>query len=83
LLVDASGSGAAYPVIGARAVPGLPAGQSHSGTKEVTVASVTPNGYYYVLVCADSGKKVVESDETNNCLYATDASGFSVLIEVR
>jgi subtilase family serine protease len=82
-LVAADGSGYAYPVLGTRMVPGLAAGDFNGGTKTVTVLSVTPNGYYYVRVCADSGKKAVESDESNNCLFATDSSGYWVVITIR
>ena len=33
----------------------------------MTIPSATPAGSYYLLACADNGKVVVETDETNNC----------------
>jgi hypothetical protein len=52
---------------GIRAVPGLaPAGDS-TGTVTVTIPNTTPGGQYFLLACADDRKKVVESDEANQC----------------
>ena len=60
-LLDASD-----PLLGTRTVPGLAAGETHSGTVVVVVPSGTPTGSYYLLARADSGGAVIESQEANN-----------------
>ena len=52
---------------GYRAVPGLAAGATNSGTVTVTIPGTTPLDTYFLLACADNGNTVVESDENNNC----------------
>jgi subtilase family serine protease len=52
---------------GSRAVPGLAAGTSHSGTVTVTIPATTPLDTYFLLACADNLNAVVETNETNNC----------------
>jgi len=52
---------------GIRAVPGLAAGGSQSGTANVTIPSTTPPNTYFLLACADSTNVVAETDEMNNC----------------
>ena len=61
---------------GSRAVPGLAAGGSHSGTVTVTIPAATPLNTYFLLACADAPNTVVETDEANNC----KASGTTVTI---
>jgi hypothetical protein len=51
---------------GGRSVPSLNAGASHTGSKTVTVPSLSP-GTYYLLACADDGAVAIESREDNNC----------------
>ena len=55
-------------LIGSRNVPALDAGESSTGSRTVTVPDGTPLGSYRLLACADDLEKVVESDESNNCL---------------
>lgn len=52
---------------GSRAVPALAAGASSTGTATVSVSPYTPAGSFYVLACADGGRSVAESNESNNC----------------
>ena len=52
---------------GSRAVPGLAAGATSSGTITVTIPSTTPVNTYLLLACADDLNTVVETTETNNC----------------
>jgi subtilase family serine protease len=61
---------------GKRSVPAppavaLPAGESSTGTVEVTIPSSTAAGTYYLLACADDLKAVAESNETNNCINSS------------
>jgi len=53
---------------GSRAVPGLLAGASQSGTATVTIPATTPLNTYFVLACADDLHVVTEASETNNCV---------------
>ena len=55
---------------GARSVPILAAGASSTGNKQITVPTMAADTYY-VLACADDLKKVLESDEGNNCVAST------------
>jgi uncharacterized repeat protein (TIGR03803 family) len=55
-------------LIGARAIVSLVGGATSAGSKIVTVPAGTAHGVYYVLACADDRFKVVETNETNNCL---------------
>jgi subtilase family serine protease len=57
---------AADVFLGSRPVPGLAAGETHSGTVVLVVPSDTPTGSYYLFARADSGDAVIESQETNN-----------------
>jgi subtilisin family serine protease len=52
---------------GSRAVPGLAANVSSTGTVSVQVPSGTSVGTYFLLVCADDKKAVRELNEVNNC----------------
>jgi hypothetical protein len=52
---------------GSRTVPALAPGASSTGTATVTISPYTPAGSFYVLACADGGKSVAESNESNNC----------------
>jgi uncharacterized repeat protein (TIGR03803 family) len=61
---------------GKRPVPKLLANTSNTGKLTIMVPSSTPDGSYYLLACADDTVKVIESDETNNCV----ASGTRVLV---
>jgi len=61
---------------GSRAVPGLAAGASSSGTITVTIPSTTPLNTYVLLACADDLNTVVETTETNNC--KASATGVTV-----
>jgi len=61
---------------GSRAVPGLAAGATSSGTITVTIPSTTPVNTYLLLACADDLNTVVETTETNNC--TASATGVNV-----
>jgi subtilase family serine protease len=52
---------------GARTVPILAAGGVSTGSVSVTIPSTVAAATYTVLACADDGKMVAESNETNNC----------------
>ena len=57
---------AADVLLGSRAVPGLAAGETHSGSVVLVVPADTPTGSYYLFARADSGGAVTESQEANN-----------------
>jgi subtilase family serine protease len=67
LSLDAVKSASDLLLTKARAVPGLAAGGSHSGTVTVTIPAATPLNTYFLLACADDLNTVVETNETNNC----------------
>ena len=52
---------------GTRSVAALGAGASSTGTAPVTVPATTALGTYYLIVCADGGGAVQETNELNNC----------------
>lgn len=52
--------------LGARAVPALAAGASHSASVPLTVPQATALGTYYILARADAANDVAETSETNN-----------------
>src|SRR5262245_13996350 len=54
-------------LIGSRAVPGVVAGASQSGTVTVGIPATTPLKTYYLLACADDLNAVIETNEANNC----------------
>jgi subtilase family serine protease len=56
---------------GTRSLDILPAGATSTGTRLSTIPLTTPIGTYHVLVCADGANKVVELNESNNCLATT------------
>jgi hypothetical protein len=56
---------------GSRLVPVLGPNGSSAGTVTVKVAPTTPLGTYFLLACADDLRKVVETNEVNNCLAST------------
>ncbi|HKT79286.1 MAG TPA: CARDB domain-containing protein [Vicinamibacterales bacterium] len=49
-----------------RSVPALAAGQSSSGTSQVTIPADSVPGYYFLLAVADADDAVDEATETNN-----------------
>ena len=53
---------------GSRVVPSLAPGATSSGHATVTIPSTTSPGTYFVLACADDVKKVIETNEGNNCV---------------
>jgi M6 family metalloprotease-like protein len=53
---------------GTRTIPGLVAGQSHTGTVLVSVPNDTSPAAYYLLACADFAGAQSEGNETNNCI---------------
>ena len=61
---------------GTRAVPGLAAVATSSGTVTVTIPAATPLNNYVLLACADDTNTVVETTETNNC--KASATGVTV-----
>jgi len=71
LSVDAFRNTGDRLLIGLRAVPALPAGESSTGTASVTIPNGTPLATYYLLACADDVRGVPERDETNNCRAST------------
>ncbi len=67
LSLDGTKSADDKVLTGSRAVPGLAARATHSGTITVTIPTATPPNTYFLLACADNANTVVETDETNNC----------------
>ena len=63
---------------GSRAVPGLAAGASSSGTVTVTIPAATPLNNYVLLACADDTNSVAETNEGNNCLTASGSATVTV-----
>jgi len=57
---------------GSMSVAALTAGETSASSKTVTVPTVTPDGTYRLLVCADDTGATVELDESNNCRVSTD-----------
>ncbi|MEZ0579378.1 CARDB domain-containing protein [Nocardioides sp. MH1] len=57
--------------IGTRQVARLGAGAHSTGTTTLTVPATTKARAYWVIACADDGKKVTESKEGNNCRTST------------
>jgi uncharacterized repeat protein (TIGR03803 family) len=57
---------------GAHAVPLLGPGAESTITVQLTIPAATPFGLYYLLACADFAARVVESNESNNCLPAAN-----------
>ena len=51
-----------------RSVPILAPNATSAGSKNATVPVTTAAGTYFALACADSTQKVVEGNETNNCV---------------
>jgi subtilase family serine protease len=60
---------AADALLGQRSVPALDAGASSAGTTQVVIPAATAPGTYYLLIRADVGGDVVESQELNNVLF--------------
>ncbi len=54
-----------------RVVPALASTATSTGTANVTVATSTKLGVYYLLACADDLNVTAESNEGNNCLAST------------
>ena len=50
-----------------RATPALKPRKTWKGSATLTVPAATAAGSYYVLACADHGRKVKETQEGNNC----------------
>ena len=67
LSADTSRSAGDKLLTGSRDVPGLGPGAVSAGSAIVSVPNSTQADTYFLLVCADAGSKVTESDEGNNC----------------
>jgi subtilase family serine protease len=67
-------------VLGARAVPALAAGTSHSGSATVTIPAGSPLGTYYIIARADGDEAVAEAAESNNTLTRTILLGGDLII---
>ena len=50
-----------------RSVPRLRAARTSRATTRITVPATIPVGAWYVIACADGGRRVRESKESNNC----------------
>jgi subtilisin family serine protease len=57
----------------ARSVPELATGQTLTASRKLTMP-VAPPGTYRLLACADDKAKIVELDETNNCVPSGNAT---------
>ena len=58
-------------VLGARPVPALAAGGSHTGSVALVIPAATAMGTYYVFARADSAEAVPETTESNNVTSRT------------
>jgi subtilase family serine protease len=67
LSLDATKSTTDKLLGGMRPVPSLVPGASSTGSRTVTVKSITAPATYFLLACADDKHVVTEGDETNNC----------------
>jgi subtilase family serine protease len=56
--------------LGKRAVAGLAAGGASTAETALTVPSSVTSGTYYFGAIADYNNQVVESNETNNAIFA-------------
>jgi subtilase family serine protease len=82
-LLDANSSSLKYSLVntvsgatknlngGTQSVPSLVSGASVTVQKTVTVYSDTASGTYALQACADNGKVIAESSESNNCQTAS------------
>ncbi len=68
LSLDAVKSSTDKVLTGTRAVPGLLASGTSTGTVTVTIPASIVSKPYFLLACADDLKKVSESNENNNCI---------------
>ena len=58
----------AHVRIGGRSVASLRPGTSSRGTRKMSIPMSIIPGFYRVVVCADVGKRIRESNERNDCL---------------
>jgi len=58
---------------GYRSIPMLASTMTSNGSVTVTIPTTTAPGTYWLLVCADAGLTVKESNEANNCLASATA----------
>jgi subtilase family serine protease len=65
---------------GARAVPGLAAGATSSGSTLVQIPASTPTGRHYLLAVADADGVVAETSESNNVRYVTLTVGGDLVV---
>jgi len=70
LSADAMKSASDITLTGTRLVGTLNPGQSSTGATALTIPTTTAPGTYFVIVCADVGLVVAESNNGNNCLTA-------------
>ena len=73
LSVDAVKNAGDTLLTGSRAVPALTAGATSSGSVTVTIPPTTPLNTYFLLACADDLSRVMESNETDNCVASATA----------
>jgi subtilase family serine protease len=66
--------------LGSRAVPGLAAGTTNSGTTGVTIPSDTTVGTYYVIARADADGVVPETAEGNNAVARAVQVGADLVV---
>ena len=57
---------------GSRLVPTLLPTVPSTGNASVTIPTTIPLTSYYLLACADDGKKIAEANEANNCVAAAE-----------
>jgi subtilase family serine protease len=68
------------PLDGAREVPALDPGISHTGLTDVTIPAGTPAGLYYIVGKADGNAAVPEAYETNNTLAKSFYIGSDLVV---
>jgi hypothetical protein len=65
--------GADRLLTGGRVVPALGPGATSAATAMLVIPSATPAATYFVLACADDLRRLIETDETNNCAASARA----------
>jgi uncharacterized delta-60 repeat protein/uncharacterized repeat protein (TIGR01451 family) len=81
LSLDRTRDGSDVEMTGTRSIVSLVPGATSAGSKALTVPLTMVSGTYYLIACADSLNKVIESDEGNNCRASDGTTVVDSIIE--